>query len=154
MKFVEFVCADAIKAQLLAVDMQGVIREMVQTLVDAGQLAEEHYESVVDAILKREELGSTGMGRGAAIPHAKHGGVNQTIATVAVSQDGINFDSLDGKPVFLFCLLISALDRSDDYIGALECIARHFRTDTFCSFLRQARTVDEIKQVLNESDER
>ena len=63
MKFGEFVCTDAIRTELLAVDNQGVIREMVQTLLDAGQIAEEQSEPVVNAILEREELGSTGMGR-------------------------------------------------------------------------------------------
>jgi PTS system fructose-specific IIA component/PTS system nitrogen regulatory IIA component len=152
MKFAEFVCTDAIRAQLLAVDKQGVIREMVQALVDAGRIAEEHQESIAGAILQREELGSTGMGRGAAIPHAKHSSIENTVAAVMVSQSGINFDSIDGEPVFLFCLLISPLSNPSDHLKALECTATHFRMNTFCSFLRQATTVDDIKQLLNESD--
>ena len=152
MKFAEFVCTDAIRAQLLAVDKQGVIREMVQALVDAGRVAEEHQESIAGAILQREELGSTGMGRGAAIPHAKHSSIENTVAAVAVSQSGINFDSIDGQPVFLFCLLISPLGSPNDHLNALECTATHFRMNTFCSFLKQSTTVDDITQLLNESD--
>jgi len=152
MKFVEFVCTDAISAELMAVDKQGVIREMVQALLDAGQIAEDDYESVVNAILKREELGSTGMGQGAAIPHTKHASVDQTVATVAVSHDGVDFDSLDGESVHVFFLLISPSDHPNDHLKALECTARQFRTDTFCRFLSQAKSVDEIKQLLDESD--
>ena len=62
MKFGEFVCTDAIRTELLATDKQGAIREMVQTLLDAAQIAVEHNDTVFNAILKREELGSTGMG--------------------------------------------------------------------------------------------
>ena len=84
MKFAEFVCTEAIRAELLAVDKEGVIREMALALLDAGQIAEDDYKSIVNAILKREELGSTGIGRRAAIPHTKHPGVDQTVATVGV----------------------------------------------------------------------
>ena len=152
MKFGEFVCTDAITTELLATDKQGAIREMVKTLLNAGQIAEEHYKSVVRAILKREKLGSTGMGRGAAIPHAKHPSIDRTVATVGVSQSGIDFDSLDGEPVFVFFLLISPSGHSNDHLKALEYIARHFHTDTFCRFLRQAKSVGVIKQLLDESD--
>ncbi len=152
MKFGEFVCTDAIRTEFLATDKQGVIREMVQTLLDAGQIAEEHYEVVVNAILKREELGSTGMGRGAAISHAKHPSVNQTVATIAVSQSGIDFDSPDGESVHVFFLLISPSDHPNDHLEALQYIAQQLRTDTFCRFLGQAKTVDEIRQLLDESD--
>ena len=152
MKFGEFVCTDAISTELLATDKQGAIREMVQTLLNAGQIAEKHYEPVVRAILKREELGSTGMGRGAAIPHAKHPSIDRTVATVAVSQSGIDFDSPDGESVYVFFLLISPSGHPNDQLKALECIARRHRTDTFCRFIRQAKTVDEIRQLLDESD--
>lgn len=152
MKFGEFVCTDAISTELLATDKQGAIREMVQTLLGAGQIAEEHYKSVVRAILKREKLGSTGMGRGAAIPHTEHPSVNQTVATIAVSQSGINFDSPDGESVYVFFLLISPSNHPNKHLRALECIVHQLRTDTFCRFLRQAKTVDEIRQLLDESD--
>ena len=88
MKFADFVCRDAIRAQLNAVDKEGAIREMVQALVDAGKVQANEFESIVKAILKREELGSTGIGRGVAVPHTKHPSVDRLVGTVAVSPPG------------------------------------------------------------------
>ena len=152
MKFADFVCTEAISAELLAVDKQGVIREMTQSQLDAGRIAQDDYESIVDAMLRREELGSTGIGRGVAIPHTKHPNVDQTIATVGVSRNGVNFASLDGESVYVFFLLISPSDRPDDHLRALETTARHLRIESFCRFLRQAKNIEEIKQLLDESD--
>jgi len=152
MKFAEFVCIEAISAELLAEDKQGVIREMTQALLDAGRIAQDDYERIVDAMLRREELGSTGIGRGVAIPHTKHPSVDQTIATVGVSRNGIDFASLDGESVYVFFLLISPSDRPDDHLRALETTARQLRIESFCRFLRQAKNIEEIKQLLDESD--
>ncbi len=152
MKFAEFVCTEAISADLLAEDKRGVIREMTQALVDAGRIAQDDYESIVNAMLRREELGSTGIGRGMAIPHTKHPSVDGTIATVGVSRNGIDFASLDGEPVYVFFLLISPSDRPRDHLRALETTARPLRNESFSRFLRQAQTAEEIKQLLDDSD--
>jgi mannitol/fructose-specific phosphotransferase system IIA component (Ntr-type) len=152
MKFAEFVCTEAISAELLAEDKQAVIREMTQALLDASRIAQDDYESIVDAMLRREEVGTTGIGRGVAIPHTKHPSVDQTIATVGVSRNGVDFASLDGEFAFVFFLLISPLDRPDHHLSALETTARQLRVESFCQFLRQAKSVDEIKQLLDESD--
>ena len=71
MKFADFVSSGAIRAELEADDKEGTIREMAAALVEAGDISEEALESIVQAILKREELGSTGIGRGIAVPHTK-----------------------------------------------------------------------------------
>ena len=68
MKFADFVVAEAMKAELTAYDKEGVIQEMVQALLDAGKIKESELDSIIKAVLKREELGSTGIGRGVAVP--------------------------------------------------------------------------------------
>jgi fructose-specific phosphotransferase system IIA component len=152
MKFADFVSREAIRADLAADDKEGVIREMVQALVDAAQIDANEQESIVKAILKREELGSTGIGRGVAVPHTKHPSVDRLIGTVAVSSEGVNFNSLDGEKVNLFFLLISPPDRPGNHLRALENISRQLRNDTFCKFLKQAKTAEEIQQLLDEAD--
>lgn len=72
MKFSDFVASDAIKSELGSTDKEGVIRELVESLVEAGKLPKDEQENIVQAVLKREELGSTGIGRGIAVPHTKH----------------------------------------------------------------------------------
>lgn len=152
MKFADFVNPEAIQANLSATDKEGVIREMVQSLLDAGGIKKDESESVVKAILKREELGSTGIGRGVAVPHTKHPSVDKLVGTVAVSNEGVEFESLDGEKVYLFFLLISPPDRPGDHLRALENISRQLRDDTFCRFLKQSKTAEDIKQLLDEAD--
>ncbi len=152
MKFGDFVSNEAIRAQLRAENKEGAIREMIAALEEAGKIASNEQESIVKAILKREELGSTGIGRGVAVPHTKHPSVQRLVGTVAVSSEGIDFNSLDGEKVQLFFLLISPPDRPGDHLRALENISRQLRDDTFCKFLKQATTSEDIRQLLEEAD--
>lgn len=152
MKFSDFISSGAIKADLQADDKEGVIREMVDALLSAGNIAADESSGIVKAILKREELGSTGIGRGVAVPHTKHPSAQRLIGTVAVSNEGIDFDSLDGEKVQLLFLLISPPDRPGDHLRALENISRQLRNETFCRFLKQAKTPGEIRQLLDEAD--
>jgi PTS system fructose-specific IIA component/PTS system nitrogen regulatory IIA component len=152
MKFADFISREAIRAELTAEDKEGVIREMIQALSGAGKIESGEFESIVKAILKREELGSTGIGRGVAVPHTKHPSVDRLIGTVAVSREGVDFNSLDGERVQLFFLLISPPDRPGDHLRALENISRQLRDDTFCKFLKKAKSAEEIEQLLDEAD--
>ena len=152
MKFADFVSSEAIRAQLTATDKEGAIREMAQALLDNGRIQAEELESIVKAILKREELGSTGIGRGVAVPHTKHPSVDRLVGAVAVSSQGVDFASLDGEPVQLFFLLISPPDCPGDHLRALENISRRLRDDTFCRFLKQAKSAEDIQQLLDEAD--
>jgi len=152
MKFADFVSPDAIKAGMEADTKDGVIEEMVAALVAANQIAQDDTESILKAIKKREELGSTGIGRGVAVPHTKHPSVDRLIATVGISELGVDFDSLDGEKVQLFFLLVSPLDRPSDHLRALENISRQLRDNTFCRFLKQSKTVAEVKKLLEEAD--
>ncbi|MBI3466377.1 MAG: PTS sugar transporter subunit IIA [Planctomycetes bacterium] len=152
MRFSDFVSREAIRANLAADDKEGVIREMTQALLKANRLAPDEFESIVKAIMKREELGSTGIGRGVAVPHTKHPSVETLVGTVGVSNEGVDFDSLDGEKVQLLFVLISPPDRPGDHLRALESISRQLRDDTFCRFLKQAKSADEIWQLLEEAD--
>lgn len=153
MRFADFVSRDAIRANLQADEKEAVIREMVTTLLEAGKIDQEQYESIVRAILKREELGSTGIGRGVAVPHTKHPSVDELVGAVAVSNVGVDFDALDGDKVHLLFLLISPPDRPGDHLRALENISRQLRNDDFCRFLKQSKNRDDIWQLLEEADD-
>jgi PTS system fructose-specific IIA component/PTS system nitrogen regulatory IIA component len=152
MKFSDFIISSAIRADLATEDKPAVIRELVQSLADAGAIRAGDMEGIIGAIMKREELGSTGIGRGVAVPHTKHASVDRLIGTVGVSVGGVNFNSLDGEKVNLFFLLVSPTDRPGDHLRALEHISRQLRDDTFCRFLKQARSTGEIQQLLDEAD--
>lgn len=152
MKLSDFVVRDAIVPDLKADTKEAVVREMVASLRSAGHIAEKDYESIVKAILKREELGSTGIGNGIAVPHTKHPSVNRLLGAVALSKKGVEFSSLDGEPAYILFLVISPPDRPGDHLRALENISRQLRSDSFCRFLRQANTADDIRELLEEAD--
>jgi mannitol/fructose-specific phosphotransferase system IIA component (Ntr-type) len=152
MKFSDFVSIPAIKADLTSLDKPGVIRELVESLATAGAIKQEDVEGIVAAIMKREELGSTGIGRGVAVPHTKHPSVEKLVGTVGVSSEGVDFNSLDGDKVHLFFVLVSPPDRPGDHLRALENISRQLRDDTFCRFLKQAKATEDIRLLLVEAD--
>jgi PTS system fructose-specific IIA component/PTS system nitrogen regulatory IIA component len=152
MKFSDFVNVASIRADLAADEKPAVIRELVEGLAAAAAIPAGDIEGIVAAIMKREELGSTGIGRGVAVPHTKHASVEKLVGTVGVSVEGVDFNSLDGDKVHLFFLLVSPPDRPGDHLRALENISRQLRDDTFCRFLKQARSAHDIQQLLEEAD--
>ena len=154
MKLSDFVVRDAIQVDLKATAKEGAIREIVGSLHDAGQLRPEDLEGVIRAILGREELGSTGIGQGVAVPHTRHPTATRLVGTVALSQSGVDFAALDGEPVHIFFLLISPPNQPGDHLRALENISRHLKDEEFVSFLRQARTREQVIDVLDDADKR
>ena len=153
MKLSDFVVREAILVDLQATDKEGAIREIVRSLHDAGKLAEADLDSVSRAILSREELGSTGIGQGVAVPHTRHPTVTRLIGTVALSRKGVDFAALDGEPVDILFLLISPPNQPGDHLRALENISRHLKDDHFVSFLRQAKTKQQVVELLDEADQ-
>lgn len=153
MKFSDFVKTGAIRADLKAASKEAVIDELVQSLLDAGEISADQRDDIIAAIMKREELGSTGIGRGVAVPHTKHPSVTELVGTVGVSESGVDFDSLDGERVQLFFLLISPPERPGDHLRALENISRQLRDESFCRFLKQSKSPEDIQQLLQEADD-
>ena len=152
MKLTDFVVKSAIVPDLKATSKEDVIREMVASLKNSGNIKAEDENAVVEAILKREELGSTGIGNGVAVPHTKHPSADQLVATVAISRGGVDFSSLDGESVFILFQLVSPPDRPGDHLRGLENISRHLRSQDFCNFLKQSKTTADIWELLTEAD--
>ena len=97
-------------------------------------------------------LGTTGIGNGVAIPHAKHPAVDRVVATVGVGETGVDFGSLDGRSTRVFFLLVSPPDAPQDHLQALETVSRHLQEEFFRQFLSQAQTPSAILDVLSEAD--
>jgi PTS system fructose-specific IIA component/PTS system nitrogen regulatory IIA component len=152
MKFSVFVAPSAVKADLASTSKEEVIAELVQSLVDAGEIMEKDRDDIIKAIMRREELGSTGIGRGVAVPHTKHPSVKKLVGTVGVSSSGLDFESLDGQKACLFFLLVSPPDRPGDHLRALENISRQLRDDQFCKVLSQSKSAQDILQLLADAD--
>jgi PTS system nitrogen regulatory IIA component len=152
MKLSDFVVREAIVTDLKAATKEAAIRSMVENLASSGNIKGADQEGIIAAILKREELGSTGIGKGVAVPHTKHSSVDKLVATIALSKEGVEFSSLDGENVHILFLLVSPPDRPGDHLRALENISRHLRNDNFCNFLRQAGSAQAVIDLLEEAD--
>ena len=153
MKLLDFVARDSILVDLRATGKEQAIREMVGSLNGCGRLPSDDVESIIRAILGREELGSTGIGMGVAVPHTRHPTLQRLVGTVALSRRGVDFAALDGEPVDIFFLLVSPQNQPGDHLRALENISRHLKDERFVSFLRQAKTREAVIDLLEEADQ-
>jgi len=152
MKLLDFVVREAIIVDLQASGKEAAIREMVGSLHRVGRLGDDDMESVIRLILGREELGSTGIGQGVAVPHTRHPTLQRLIGTVALSKRGVDFAALDGEPVDIFFLLVSPHNQPGAHLRALENISRHLKDDRFVSFLRQSKAREGVVAILEEAD--
>lgn len=152
LKLTEIVAPDAVVAELKATERDDVIAEMIDALVEAGAADAEHRDALVAAVLERERKGSTGFGRGVAVPHVKHPGVTKMAAAVARSSTGVDFSALDRQPVYSVVLLLSPGSSPEDHLKAMEVIFKSLGNETFRRFLRQATTREDIIELLHEAD--
>lgn len=152
MKLTDIVHKDAILPSLSAKDRDEAIRELVDALVSSGATDAEAAPGLVEKLLDRERKGSTGFGRGVAVPHVKHRSVNTIRAAVGISQQGIDFQALDKQPVYTVFLLLSPDDRPEEHLQAMETIFKNLSKDTFRRFLRQSDSVEAVAALLDEAD--
>lgn len=150
MKIMDFLNKKSIIASLKATDKEGVIRELVDALAEAEDIR--NREELVKALIIRESLGSTGIGQGIGIPHAKSSNVKNLVAAYGLSQKGVNFDSLDGEPVHIIFLLIAPEESAGPHLKALARISRMLKDKYFRELLKKARDVKEILHIIQEED--
>lgn len=150
MKIMDFLNKKAITAELKSEDKEGVIGELVELL--AAPAGIENKEALTKAVMARESLGSTGIGQGIGIPHAKCQCVKQLTAAFGLSRKGVNFDSLDGEPVYIFFLLIAPEESAGPHLKALARISRMLKDKYFRDILKKAKDEKEILHIIQEED--
>ena len=153
MKLADLVCFEAIVPQLTSSDRDGVISELVLKLESAGKLGNAKATVITKAVIKRENEASTGIGKGVAVPHVKHKAIKDVVAAVGCCGAGIDFSSLDKQPVYSVILLLSPEGQAEKHLQAMETIFKNLQKDDFRRFLRQAQTVESVKEVILEADE-
>ncbi len=153
MKLTDFIVEDAIITEIKATNKEAVIREMVSSLKDAQKINTKDVENIIKSLMKREELGSTGIGKGVAVPHTKHDCIKKIMGTIARSTQGVDFNALDGEPVHLFFLLLSPTDSAGTHLAALERISTVIRDNDFRRFMREANGKDGLVEILREVDD-
>lgn len=152
LKLSDFIAKDAIVAQLSAAKRDDAIHELVDALIAAGAAPKTLRDTLVRLILDREKKGSTGFGKGVAVPHVKHEKIRKMTATIGISAAGIDFNALDKSPVYTIFLLLSPADKPDEHLQAMENIFSHLQRETFRRFLRQATTTEQVMELIEEAD--
>ena len=152
MKLMEFVIEEAIIPALKSADRDAVIRELIDALVAAGAVPKTIKEDLVKQILDREKHGSTGFGKGVAVPHVKHEKIKKMAAGIGVSAQGVDFNALDKGPVYTIVLLLSPKDKPNEHLHAMENIFSTLQRDNFRRFLRQAVSTEDVIELIHEAD--
>ena len=154
MNIMGFLDERAVSTEVKAGSKEDVIRELVELLVRAGAVKERDVGKLLQILLKRESLGSTGIGQGVAIPHGKSDCVTKLVGAFGVSHTGVEFDSLDGEPVHLFFLLVAPEDSAGPHLKALARISRLLKDKHFRDGLRAANEDKQLIKIIREEDER
>jgi PTS system nitrogen regulatory IIA component len=152
MKLKEFIVAEAIVPNLAATTRDEAIRELVTSLATAGTLDASAVDDIVAALVKREKNGSTGFGKGVAVPHVKHSAVKKMSGTVGRSESGIDFSALDSQPVYSIFLLLSPENQPQQHLQAMNIVFSNLQKDMFRRFLRQSESRQKIVELLDEAD--
>lgn len=154
MKFSKVFSKDGIIPELTAARKEDAIRELVAQLASSGTIAKDLATAAEKAVLRREELGSTGIGKGVAVPHAKIAGIKGVVGALGRSTDGVSFNALDGQPVHLIFLLISSPDEAESHLKALRKVTALLKDDDFCAFMRRANSQVGLADLLLEAEGR
>ena len=127
---------------LQATDKEGVINEMVQSLVDNGVVTD--FDTFKAGIMNREAQTSTGLGDGIAMPHSKNEAVKEATVLFAKSNKGVDYASLDGQPTDLFFMIAAPEGANDTHLAALAELSKYLMKPGFADKLRQASTPDQV----------
>jgi PTS system nitrogen regulatory IIA component len=143
---------DLVIENIEATDKLGVIREFAAHLEKAGRISD--ADELVRVLMEREGLGSTGIGDGVAIPHGKMSHLQEMIVSFGRSQQGVDFQSMDNKPVRLFFLLLAPADKSGDHLKTLARISRILKNPALRDDLLRAANHEDIRRLIREEDEK
>ncbi len=152
MKISDFLCPEAVSADLKSRSKKEVIEELVQLLTSAGAVDKKIKRKLIEVLMAREALGSTAIGQGIAIPHGKCEGVTRMTAALGISKKGIDFDSLDGEPAHIFFLLVAPIDSAGPHLKALARISRLLKDKYFRDSLKTAPNAEAILSLIARED--
>ncbi|MCK4236009.1 MAG: PTS sugar transporter subunit IIA [Candidatus Krumholzibacteria bacterium] len=146
MRLSEYVTPEHVKIGLEGENKGEVIEELVELLVKTGDATD--ADTIYEAVINRERDGSTGLEKGVAIPHAKCNSVNRLSIVIGISREGIDFESLDGKPSRLFFLMVAPMAESGPHVQAIAKIVKMIKIDRFRKILLKAKSAEDVVAVI------
>ena len=141
---------NTVKIGLESADKEECFEEMIDVLVRAGRISDR--AGALAAIQNRELQATTGIGKGVAIPHGKHGSISNLTAAMGISSDGIEFDSIDGEPVHLVVLLLASINQPGPHVQALVEVSRLVQIPGFYRKIVEAKTPGELLDIIDSEE--
>ncbi|MCX5706778.1 MAG: PTS sugar transporter subunit IIA [Candidatus Omnitrophica bacterium] len=165
MQITDFLSKKAIVTDIKSTKKEDVIKELVDALISAGDIEKRCRNKLIESLMSREALGSTAIGQGIAIPHAKSDCVEKLIAAFGLSkkgvdfdsldgEKGVDFDSLDGEPAYIFFLLVAPQDSAGPHLKALARISRLLKDKYFRDALRSCSEDKAVIKIITQEDEK
>lgn len=154
MQVMEFLSKKAIITDIQSTKKEDVIRELVDSLIAAGDIEKRCRGKLIESLMAREALGSTAIGQGIAIPHAKSDCVEKLVAAFGLSKKGVDFDSLDGELAYIFFLLVAPQDSAGPHLKALARISRLLKDKYFRDTLRSCEDDKAVIKIISQEDEK
>jgi len=143
---------NTIDMDLEAVERDAALRSLLNMAVEADRLPEDMIDTTLEALIEREQLGSTGIGNGVAVPHARVDELDDTAVLFGHSETGVSFNALDGEPVHYIFLVVGPEGEEDLYAELMRRISSLARDDDFRHFLRQTRNTAQIRDLIEDME--
>ena len=140
-------------ADLESTERESVLREMLARLKENGELGEKDSEQIFTGLMARERLGTTGIGRGIAIPHVRHDGIKELLVALGRSKSGVDYAAVDGGKVKVIFLVVTPASKQDDYLAVLRYISSIARDDYNNKLLMGAQTAKDFVEIFQDIEE-
>jgi len=150
MKILDSLTSETIIIDLRAVDKKGILEELAAPIAKKTGVSQ---EKLVDVLLERERLGSTGIGGGIGIPHGKLEGLPALVLGFGLSRQGVDFESIDHRPTHLFFLLLTPENSAGLHLKLLARLSRLLKSETFKNRLIKATSAEDVLSIIGEQDE-
>jgi len=154
MKIMDFLSKKAIITDIKSVKKEDVLKELVDALMASENIEKKCRNKLIEGLMAREALGSTAIGQGVAIPHAKTDCVQKLVAAFGISKKGVDFDSLDGEPAYIFFLLVAPQDSAGPHLKALARISRLLKDKYFRDSLRNCIDDKAVIKIITQEDDK
>ena len=154
MKLTDLLSLSSVTVDLKATTKTEIIDELVDLLIVSGTVDKKHKKKILEFLMAREALGSTAIGQGIAIPHAKCEFIKELVGCLGISRQGIDFESLDGEPVYIFFLLLAPVDSAGPHLKALARISRLLKDKFVRESLKSVKDSETLLEIVRREDGR
>ena len=154
MKLTDLLTIDSLSVDVKSQSKPEVICELVDLLIESSSVDKKYKKKITEVLMAREALGSTAIGQGIAIPHGKTECTKELVGCLGISKQGIDFESLDGEPAYIFFLLLAPVDSAGPHLKALARISRLLKDKFVRDSFKSVNDKKTLLEIVRREDER